>query len=115
MRIESYEFGRITVDGETHTADVIVHAEGVEGSWWRKEGHRLHIEDLTSVWDRRPERLVVGTGAYGRMVVPAETVAHARSLGIALEARPTAEAVALFNDLEAKRQTTVAAAFHLTC
>ncbi len=51
MRITLYDFGKIVVDGETHTRDVIIHPGRVEGSWWRKEGHRLQVDDLEHAWD----------------------------------------------------------------
>ncbi len=44
MRITVYDFGKIIVDGKTHTRDVIIYPERVEGSWWQKEGHRLDID-----------------------------------------------------------------------
>ncbi len=115
MRITLYDFGRMVVDGESHTKDVIVHGDRIEGSWWRKEGHNLAPEDLGSVWERRPDVLVVGTGFYGNMRVPDETRRFAQSLGIELRAAPTAEAVADFNDLAQDPSRKVTAAFHLTC
>ena len=40
---------------------------GLQEHWWRREGHVLHLEDLGTLLDGHPERLVVGTGAYGGM------------------------------------------------
>ena len=114
-RITLYDFGKILVDGETHTFDVIIHPDRVAGGWWRKEGHCLAIDDLQDVWDAAPEVLVVGTGLYGNMVVPAATVAHARSLGIEIRAARTPQAVAAFNRLHADPNARVTAALHLTC
>ena len=67
MRIEGYSFGRVLVDGEEHTKDVIVLPNRVVGGWWRRDGHSLVLEDLEEVLDELPERLILGTGAYGRM------------------------------------------------
>ncbi len=66
-RIAEYEFGRVTIDGERHTRDVIVLPERVVGDWWRRDGHSLVIEDLDEVLDELPARLVVGCGAHGRL------------------------------------------------
>lgn len=115
MRISSYEFGRIVVDAKTYTSDVIIYPDRVEDKWWRAEGHRLDIADLEHVWDARPERLVVGTGRYGRMAVPEETRTQVAARGIEMDAVPTGDAVALFNKLAAKPGKRVVAAFHLTC
>ena len=45
MPVEHYSFGRITIDGKTYTSDVIV-IKGEVRSWWRKEGHRVALDDI---------------------------------------------------------------------
>ena len=113
MKIEYYSFGRITIDGKTYTSDVIIYPEKVDSSWWRKEGHSLHIVDLTDVINARPEILIVGTGYSGAMVVPGETISHLKSKGIEVYVARTEKAVELFNKLQKDRK--VIAALHLTC
>ena len=49
MRISLYDFGRIVVDGDFHTRDLIIHPDRIVGAWWRKEGHRLFVDDLATV------------------------------------------------------------------
>ena len=115
MRITVYDFGKIVVDGKTHIRDVIIYPERVEGSWWRKEGHRLDIEDLAHVWGARPDTLVVGTGYYGNMVVPEETLEYVRSQDIEIVAARTSEAVDTFNKFQSDPKRKVVAALHLTC
>ena len=73
-RIDSYDFGRVVVDGKEYTADLIVTPTGVVEGWWRKEGHNLVPDDLLEVVAVHPMVLVVGTGADGIMNVPAPTV-----------------------------------------
>ena len=111
-RIDDYRFGRIVVDGEEETADVILLPGRLVRSWWRLDGHRLVLEDLADVLDELPERLVVGTGAYGRLVPHADTVERLRARGIEVEALPTADAVRRYAELDPAR---TAAALHLTC
>ena len=110
-----YDFGRMLMDGENHTQDVIVQGDRVEGSWWHKEGHNPAPDDLGSMWETRPDVLVVGTGSYGNMRVPEETREFASSLGIELRSAPTTEVVGDFNDLASDPSRKAAAAFHLTC
>jgi hypothetical protein len=50
-RLEDYSFGRIVVDGDEHTRDLIVLPDRVVANWWRREGHSLVIEDLEQVQD----------------------------------------------------------------
>lgn len=115
MRITDYDFGRIVVDGETHTSDVIIYPGEVRGSWRREEGHRLSVADLEPVWSAQPEILVIGTGYYKKMVIPEETLEHARSRGIEIVSAATPEAVDIFNKLQSDSGKKVIAAFHLTC
>jgi hypothetical protein len=60
-----------------------------------------------------PRLLIVGTGAYGSMEVPEETLKFLESKGIRVVVDKTLEAVNTFNDLQG--QEGVVAALHLTC
>ena len=111
-RIEDYSFGRVMVDGDEHTRDVIVLPNRVVGRWWRKDGHRLVLDDLEEVLEDLPERLIVGTGATQQMRPEEETVTALEGRGIAVEALPTDDAVRRYGELD---PTRTAAALHLTC
>ena len=110
--IADYGFGQVTVDGHVETRDVIVLPERVVREWWRRDGHGLVLEDLDAVLDELPERLIVGTGAYGRLRPDPATIETLRARGIVVEALPTAEAVERYAELDPR---TTAAALHLTC
>jgi hypothetical protein len=99
--IEGYGFGRVTIDGREETRDVIVLPERVVRGWWRKEGHGLVLEDLDDVLDELPERLLVGTGAYGRMRPDPGALEELRLRG-----------VERYGELDPRK---TAAALHLTC
>ena len=111
-RIEGYRFGRVLVDGQEETRDVIVLPDRVVRNWWRKDGHSLVADDLDEVLDYLPERLVVGTGASGQMEPDRETLDLLRARGIQVDVRRTDEAVRLFAELDPARS---AAALHLNC
>lgn len=112
-QIESYQFGRIVVDGREYTADLILLPGRIVPGWWRQEGHVLHVADLDAVLGAAPDVLIVGQGAYSRMEVPDETARAVRSAGIELIVLPTREAVKEYNARAAGQR--VAAALHLTC
>jgi hypothetical protein len=114
-RIEDYRFGRVVVDGEEHSRDVIVLPDRVVGDWWRRDGHSLVIEDLAEVLDELPERLVVGCGADGRLHPHPSVVDALAKRGVEMEALPTAEAVRRYEELRAENPAATAAALHLTC
>jgi hypothetical protein len=111
-RLEGYRFGRLVVDGEEQTQDLIVLPERVVTNWWRADGHRLVLDDLEDVREDLPEHLLVGTGAYGRMRPDPEAVEQLQRDGVKVEAVPTADAVRRYGELDPRR---TAAALHLTC
>lgn len=112
--IESYSFGAMTVAGKTYRKDLIVLADRVLPEWWREEGHRLQASDLKSVFDSSPDVLIIGTGAFGRMEVPAALRKDLEGRFREVHYSPTGDAVRLFNRM-AEGGRRVAGAFHLTC
>ena len=111
-RLEDYSFGRVVVDGEEVTRDVILLPERVVRNWWRRDGHALVLEDLEAVLDELPARLIIGTGAEGRMTPDPSTLARLEERGIEIEVLPTGEAVRRYG---ASNPAETAAALHLTC
>jgi hypothetical protein len=114
MDINEYSFGKIIVDGQTYTSDVIITPERVIDSWRRKEGHRLDKGDLDKIIDANPDCVLVGTGYYGRMTVPQETIHYLQAKNIRIEYAPTADAIAKLGQLQ-KDYARLVAALHLTC
>ena len=111
-RIEDYSFGRVVVDGREETRDVIVLPDRVVRNWWRRDGHGLVLEDLEEVLNELPARLLIGTGAYGRVTPDPATLAELSERDVAVEALPTEEAVRRYKALN---PAETAAALHLTC
>ena len=114
--IDSYEFFRIVVNGRRHTSDVIIFLDRVIDGWWRREGHRLYIDDLTKVLNAelKPELLIVGTGYLGLMKVSNELEEALMARRMEFMAQRTKQACRTFNDL-LKSGLRVVAALHLTC
>jgi hypothetical protein len=111
-RLKDYRFGRLTVDGQEHTRDLIVMSDRVVAGWWRPESHSLAMEDLDDVLDELPLRLVLGVGAYGRLQPDAAVIAELERRGVEVECLPTDAAVRRYGELDERR---AAAALHLTC
>ena len=110
--IDSYSFGRMVIDGRTYTSDLIIAGDEVFPNWWRKQGHHLQLEDLKTVIEKKPDVLVIGTGAHGIMTVPVDTIKYLEEAGIEVISQPTGQAVETFNQITGRKK---AAAFHLTC
>lgn len=111
--IDSYNFGRIVIDGKTYNSDLILFQDRIRPNWWRKSGHRLVPEDIKEIVEDKPEILIVGTGAFELMVVSEETKEVLRENNIGLIAQKTKEACKTYNKLSKEKK--VVAAFHLTC
>ena len=111
-RIDRYEFGRIVVNGNEHSRDLIILPDRVVGNWWRRDGHALVTDDLRDVLDDLPAHLVVGTGAHGQLRPDPGTIEQLQTRGVTVEALPTDQAVRRYGELDPGR---TAAALHLTC
>jgi len=114
MHIDSYQFGKIVIDGVNYSSDCVILGDCVQADWWRKQGHSLAVEDLRTVIEAKPDVLVVGCGASGLMKVPEQTRQVLQEHKIRLEVIDTYKAVQLFNELS-QAGVIVAAALHLTC
>ena len=114
MHIDSYQFGKIVIDGKSYTSDIIILDEAVQSEWWRKQGHSLAAEDLDKILKAKPSVLVVGCGASGLMEIPGQTRQALKERNIQLEAFDSYKAVRKFNELS-EAGVNVAAALHLTC
>jgi len=114
MRIDSYQFGQIVIDGTSYDSDCLIIGDSVQSSWWRKQGHSLSAEDIEAVIAAKPSVLVVGCGASGFMDVPKQTQQVLQQNDIQLEVLVTDKAVQRFNELS-QAGVNVAAALHLTC
>lgn len=111
MNVESYSFGEITINDTSYKNDVIIYPGSVKDNWWRKEGHLLHLEDLAEVLEYDPDRLIIGTGAYGVMKVPENVKRKLKEQGIEVEVFKTGKACEKFNQSRGK----TVAVLHLTC
>jgi hypothetical protein len=114
LLFSGYRFGEVTVGEERHTKDLLVFQGRVWAPWVRREGHRLALEDLAALLEEGPEGIVVGTGAFGRLVVPSAVVRSLSERGIEILVLDTAKAVEAYNE-RAGRGERVAAGLHLTC
>lgn len=113
MKIERYAFGRITIGGRVFTTDVIILPDRVLSPWWRREGHRLSVDDLPEAIAANPEIILIGTGYYASMKVPAEVMKTLTKRGIDVRVMTTADAAEAFNGLQPDRH--VVACLHLSC
>jgi len=115
VRIDGYQFGKITIGGKAYTSDLLIMPSGVKTDWWRVKGHELCVADLEPVWKAEPDVLIIGTGAYGVMKVLPEADSLMRQRCTEVHVLPTHEACRRFNELAQQQGRRVVAALHLTC
>lgn len=114
MKIDAYEFGVMTIEGNEYKDDVIVFGDHIREKWWRRVGHRLEPEDLDEALQDHPEVLVVGQGASAMLKVADLTRRILDEHGVQLMADRTEDAWRTYNRLEQEGRRVVGA-FHLTC
>lgn len=115
VHLDQYSFGRLVVDGREIRSDVLITPDGVREHWGRRDGHVLCLDDLGAVLDDHVKRLVVGTGAYGRMRPEPGLETELVERGFVTEVLETAAAVDRVNELLGVGAADWAAAMHLTC
>lgn len=112
-KIDSTEFGSITVDGKRYDHDVIVTSQKVKET--RTETRHLIAEkEFNELIAEEPELVIIGNGQYGDMEISDIVRDVAKKSGIKIVVLPTPEAIGKFNELinEGKK---VVAYMHVTC
>lgn len=112
--IANYSFGKMRIGDKKFNKDLKIIRGEIKENWWRKEGHRLDVDDLADIFQANPAVLVIGTGHDGNLHVPDAVLSACEERNMRVIAEPTAEAAKTFNTLVAENEH-VAAAFHLTC
>ena len=116
MRFDKFSFGSIRIDGITHEHDVVIDGGEIRK---RKKKPSKQFRDqfghtpLSTEEDipRRCRRLVIGTGAYGRLPVMKEVKREAERRKVELLILPTPQAI---EALEQGADETNAI-LHVTC
>jgi hypothetical protein len=110
-------FGAIVIDGNRFEHDVVVEEgrvrrrkKGPSKAYRNRYGHTPLSADEDIPWSGR--RLVVGTGASGRLPIMSEVWEEARARGVELIAVPTAEACRLLGSVDSDNASAI---LHVTC
>lgn len=116
MKFENFSFGEISIDGERYAHDVVIDRGEVRkrkkkaSKPFREEfGHTPLSTEENIPWKCR--RLVIGTGAYGRLPVMDDVKLEAARRQVELLVLPTEEAI---QSLE-KNSKDTNAILHVTC
>jgi hypothetical protein len=116
VQFTHFEFGVIDIDGVTYEHDLVldrgeIHRRKKKASKRFRDtfGHTPLSVEEDIPW--KCTRLVVGTGAYGRLPVMDDVIREARNRGVKLIVLPTAEAIKVLESHPKKTN----AVLHVTC
>ena len=99
VRIESYERGRLMIDGTEERRDLILTSDGERRHWRHAPGHQVSLVDFHAALENDPALLIVGTGADGRLGFEPGLTETLRRRGVQVEVMRTDAAVARVNEL----------------
>ena len=89
MKIDSFSFGSIVVNGTTYKTDIIVFPDRVQTEWKREEEHRPQISEFADILKAEPEVLIIGTGYAGVLSIPDQIRNFLTSKGIEVRVEKT--------------------------
>lgn len=102
MHVDSYEFGRVTIDGVSYDHDVVIEhgavrkrRKGPSKPRRAEFGHTPLTAAEQIPW--RARRLWIGTGAYGQLPITSDLREEARRRRVDLLEKPTPVLVRLMN------------------
>jgi hypothetical protein len=115
MHFDKFSFGSLQIDGRTYEQDVVIERGEIRK---RKKTPSKKFGDefghtLLSIEEKIPwkcQRLVIGTGAHGRLPVMKEVKREAERRHVELVIVPTSEALRLV-----ERESEANAILHVTC
>jgi hypothetical protein len=115
MHFNKFSFGTLLIDGSAYEQDVVIDRGDIRkrkkapSKRFREEfGHTpLSIEEKIP-W--KCDRLVIGTGAYGRLPVMKEVKREAERRNVELIIVPTSEAIRMI-----EKESAANAILHVTC
>ncbi len=118
MKVDSTEFGSITIDGQTYHHDVLIRLSGRIEKRKKKlskkifgTSHTMSLEEAKFVHEKGSELLVVGTGQNDSVRLSPEAAAFFARKGCKVLAQATPDAVGTFNLAKAR----TIGLFHVTC
>jgi len=118
MKVDSTEFGSITIDGETYHHDVLIRLSG-KIKRRKKElskkifgtSHMMSLDEAEFVYEKGSEMLVLGTGQHDNVRLSPEAAKFFTRKGCEVVAQPTPRAISTFNRAKGRR----IGLFHVTC
>ena len=116
--IEGAKFGSITIEGEKYNHDVIIRSDGRVEKRKKKlskeiygTSHKLSLQEAEYVYEAGVNKLIFGTGQYGKAALAEDTIEFFKQKGCQVQLFPTPDAIKAWNEA----QGAVIGLFHVTC
>ena len=120
MKIDSTEFGSITVNGALYTHDILIQLSGEVVKRKKKlskkyygTSHIISLEEAEFVYEKGCDTLVVGAGQYGNVKLSLEAAEFFEHRGCRVILMPTPGAIEAYNKTRGKAKAI--GLFHVTC
>jgi hypothetical protein len=120
MKIDSTEFGSITVNGTLYTHDILIQLSGEVVKRKKKlskkyygTSHIISLEEAEFVYEKGCDTLVLGTGQYGNVKLSPEAAEFFEQHGCRVILMPTPDAIEAYNKSRGKARAI--GLFHVTC
>jgi hypothetical protein len=118
IKIDSFSFGSIVINGKKYRHDVIIHPDGVverrKGGLWMFGPHSFTKKEVEGLKQTGAEIIIAGTGTNDRAALSSEAKSYANEAQLNLITLPSHEAVNRVNQLIGEGKH-VAAILHITC
>lgn len=118
MKIDSTEFGSITIDGTTYEHDVLIRLSGEVVKRKKKlskkyygTSHIVSREEAEFIYEKGCNTLVLGAGQDGNVTLSPEAAEFFKHHDCHVILRPTPKAIEAYN----KRKDKTIGLFHVTC
>jgi hypothetical protein len=118
IKIDKTKFGSITINGEKYKFDVLIRLDGKVRKRKKKlskevygTSHVLSIQEAKHVYEAGAERMIFGTGQFGRARLSDEADQFFNSKGCRVDLLPTPKAIKAWN----KADGPSIGLFHVTC
>jgi len=116
--IDHTEFGSITVDATTFNHDIIICLNGQVKKRKKKlskaiygTSHTISLDEAKYVYEKGAERLLIGSGQYGKIELSNEATDYFKQKKCFVELSPTPEAIKKWNMVKG----AIIGLFHVTC
>ena len=117
-KIDGAQFGSITIDGSNIEHDVLIRLSGEITKRKKKlskavfgTSHTISLEEAEYIFEKKADRLIVGSGHNGMVSLSAEAAEYLKKKGVRVDLSPTPEAIHRWN----KAKDSTIGLFHVTC